>query len=67
MYGAAVRADGGREDKIGGAVLVPEVALPVECLCPRGLGLVCRVYPVLELLELEDDEVDADPGLWCKF
>lgn len=44
MYGAAVRADGGREEIIGGAVLVvPEVELPVECLWARGLGFVCLV------------------------
>jgi hypothetical protein len=41
-------ADGGREERMGGAELVADVAAPnvdvvVAGLCARGLGFVCRV------------------------
>jgi hypothetical protein len=52
---------------IGGFEPLPAPPFPVECLCARGLGFDCRVYPVLELLELDELDVDADPGEWCKF
>jgi hypothetical protein len=58
-------AEGGREEIIGPFPF--PVALPVECLCARGRGFDCLVYPVLELLELEELDVEADPGEWCRF